>query len=60
MNFFKEIETLTECDFQEFLLKNQKEIFVFETEDYEYYYYFPSHYKITQGCKVSTKYKLQA
>jgi hypothetical protein len=60
MNLNKEIQNLTEANFQEFLLKTQKEIFVFETENYDYYYYFPSHYKITQGCKVSTKYKLQA
>lgn len=60
MNHTKEIKNLTEANFQDFLVKNQREIFVFETEDYEYYYYFPSHYKITQGCKVSTKYKLQA
>jgi hypothetical protein len=56
----KEIENLTEDTFQDFLVKNQQEIFVFETENYDYYYYFPSHYKITQSCQISTKYKLQA
>ena len=56
----KEITNLTETNFQEFLLKNQRQIFVFETEDYDYQYYFPTHYEITQSCKTSVKYKLQA
>jgi hypothetical protein len=55
-----EIPTLNEINYQKFLEKNLKKIFVFETEDYDYHYYLPSHYVITDSCKVSTKYKLQA
>jgi hypothetical protein len=55
-----EIPTLNETNYQKFLEKNLKKIFVFETEDYDYHYYLPSHYVITDSCKVSTKYKLQA
>jgi hypothetical protein len=54
------IPTLTEKSFQKFLEDNLKEIFVFETNDYEYEYYLPSHIAITSKSKVSTKYKLQA
>lgn len=36
MNLKEQIQNLTETNFQEFLLKNQKQIFVFETEGYDY------------------------
>jgi hypothetical protein len=55
-----EILKLTEKTFQDFLESNLKQMFVFETVDYEYQYYFPTHGKITGKCKVSGKYKLQA
>jgi hypothetical protein len=54
------IPNLTEKSFQKFLEDNLKEIFVFETDDYEYEYYLPSHIAITSKSKVSAKYKLQA
>lgn len=59
MNLIKQIQSLTEINFQEFLLENQREIFVFETEDYNYRYYLPSHLKITQKGEGSGKFALQ-
>ena len=59
MNLIKEISTLTETNFQEFLLENQRQIFVFETEDYDYQYYFPSHFEITQSCRTSGRFARQ-
>lgn len=44
------IEQLTEKNFQEFLYENQKKIYVFETPDYEYEYYFPSCLKILKSA----------
>jgi hypothetical protein len=48
-----EIPTLNETTFQEFLLQNQKQMFVYETEDYDYHYYLPSHLAITESCTIS-------
>jgi hypothetical protein len=59
-NLTTDVPTLTETNYQQFLEKNLTEIFVFETPDYEYQYYLPTHFVITGSCKVSTKYKLQA
>jgi hypothetical protein len=47
------IPTLTEKNYEDFLRENLKSIFVHETEDYDYYYYFPSHFKITENCTFS-------
>ena len=55
----KEIETLTESDFQEFLSENQKKIFVFETESYEYPQYLPSLVGITESCTATGKFAIQ-
>ncbi len=55
-----EIPTLTEKDFQEFLQKNLKGIFVFETMDYEYYHYLPSHLSISGSATVAGKFVRQA
>ena len=59
MNTQIEIQSLTEFNFQEFLDRNLKEIFVLETEDYDYHYYFPSHYKITGSGEGSGKFMRQ-
>jgi hypothetical protein len=45
----KTIEKLTEQNFQEFLNENLKQIFVYETEDYEYQHYFPTAFKIMKS-----------
>lgn len=47
------IPTLTEKNYEDFLQENLKSVFVYETENYDYYYYFPSHFKITENCTIS-------
>ena len=47
-----EIPTLNETTFQEFLIRNQKQMFVYETKEYDYHYYLPSHFEITGSCTV--------
>jgi hypothetical protein len=59
-NEILKIQSLTEENFQEFLQKNLKKIFVFETEDYEYHHYFPSHLAISGSSTVSRKFVRQA
>jgi hypothetical protein len=54
------IPTLTEKDFQEFLQKNLKGIFVFETKDYEYCHYLPSHFSISGSAMASGQFARQA
>jgi hypothetical protein len=53
------IPTLTEETFQDFLQENLKSIFVYETEDYDYRYYFPSLCKITGKCQISKQFMRQ-
>jgi hypothetical protein len=55
-----EIPTLNETTFQEFLLNNQKQMFVYETEDYDYHYYLPSHCMISKSSKAEAKFMRQA
>jgi len=62
MNYYNEvlkIPTLNETTFQEFLLNNQKRIFVYETKDYDYHYYLPSHCMISKSSKAEGKFARQ-
>jgi hypothetical protein len=62
MTYYNEIlkiPSLNETNFQEFLSNNQRQIFVSETEDYDYHYYLPSYCKITQNCKTSGRFTRQ-
>lgn len=59
MNFLNQIPSLNETNFEGFLKTNLKNIFVYETEDYEHNYYFPSHLKITGNCKIEKKWARQ-
>ena len=45
------IEELNENNFQKFLEQNKKDIFVYETSDYEYPQYFAVHKKLTTSAK---------
>lgn len=58
-NEILQIPNLNETNYNEFLLKNQKTIFVYETEDYDYHYYFPSYVMITGNCRAEAKFALQ-
>lgn len=55
----KEISTLNEINFQEFLLKNQKKIFVYETKDYDYQYYLPSCVRISNSSRAEGRFARQ-
>lgn len=62
MDYFEEsvkIPTLNETNFQEFLSQNKAMITVFETDDYEYHYYLPSHVRIGKGCTAEGKWARQ-
>jgi hypothetical protein len=62
MDYFEEsikIPTLNENNFQEFLSQNKAMITVFETDDYEYHYYLPSHVQISKGCVAEGKWARQ-
>lgn len=59
MTLQEEIPTLTEKNFQNFLSKNLKGIFVHETEDFEHRYFLPYHLKITKGCCAQGKFVRQ-
>jgi len=54
-----QIQTLNETNFQEFLSRNLKDIFVYETDDYEYQHYFPSHCMISKTSRAEGKYRRQ-
>lgn len=56
----KTIEKLTEQNFQEFLTENLKQIFVYETGDYEYQHYFPTALKIMKSGTGIGKFTRQA
>jgi len=56
----KTIEKLTEQNFQEFLTEHLKQIFVYETEDYEYQLYFPTVVKILKSGNGIGKFARQA
>lgn len=53
------IEALTEQNFQEFLTENLKQIFVYETEDYEYQHYFPVAVKIMKSSTGNGRFARQ-
>lgn len=59
MTLQEEIPTLTDKNFQNFLSTNLKDIFVHETEDFEYRYFLPSHLKITSSCCAQGKFARQ-
>lgn len=62
MDFFKEsakIPSLNETNFQEFLSNNINKVFVFETEDFNYRYYLPSHVRVGKGCTAEGKWMRQ-
>lgn len=44
------VETLTEKTFEQFLKDNLKQMFQYETEDFDYQLYFPCACKITKSC----------
>ena len=54
-----QIQSLNETNFQEFLSKNLKNIFVYETKDYEYQHYFPSHCVISKSSRAEGKFARQ-
>jgi hypothetical protein len=54
MTYYNEIlkiPSLDETNFQEFLSNNQRQIFVSETEDYDYHYYLPSYCMISKSSR---------
>ena len=62
MTYYNEIlkiPSLNETNFQEFLSNNQRQIFVSETEDYDYHYYLPSHCMISKSSKAEGKFARQ-
>jgi hypothetical protein len=59
-NSLNNIKHLTEQNFQEFLENNLKQMFVYETPEYEYQYYFPTIETITSNGIGNGKYKRQA
>lgn len=62
MDFFEEsakIPSLNETNFQEFLSNNRNKVFVFETEDFNYQYYLPSHAQVGKGCTAEGKWMRQ-
>jgi hypothetical protein len=59
MTVAEQIQKLNQNNFEEFLKENLKKIFVFETEDFEYYYYFPTYLMISKSSKAEGKFMRQ-
>ena len=62
LSFYNEviqIPTLNETNFQEFLSRNLKDIFGYETDNYEYQHYFPSHCMISKSSRDEGKFARQ-
>ena len=59
MNLQDQIKQLTKENFQHFLSQNQKTIYVFETKDFEYRYFFPSHLTIKESCQSNARFARQ-
>jgi hypothetical protein len=59
-NKILKIPSLNETNFQDFLSNNQRQIFVSETEDYDYHYYLPTYCMISKSSKAEGKFARQS
>lgn len=60
MTMNQEIEQLSEKTFQDFLSENLGKVFVYETRDFDYQYYFPALLRIHSAARAEGRFVRQA